>query len=135
MGHASVQITLDRYGHLFPNVRREAVLRLEKSLFPLTMEPSANPAPEPPEPHKAESEKLGSAQEDYLAEWEPDGSGPGTRPDQHHRKNGPARSGLISTRGALGKECSGTRAERPHGQRSAVKGTGRGVGHAIPKPE
>jgi integrase len=34
MGHASVQITLDRYGHLFPNAKREAVLRLERSLFP-----------------------------------------------------------------------------------------------------
>jgi integrase len=42
MGHASVQITLDRYGHLFPNVRRDAVMRLEKSLFPPRVEPIVN---------------------------------------------------------------------------------------------
>jgi Phage integrase family len=34
MGRASVQITLARYGHLFPNAKREAVLRLERNLFP-----------------------------------------------------------------------------------------------------
>lgn len=45
MGHASVQITLDRYSHLFPNVRREAVMRLERSLFPA---PRADAVPNPP---------------------------------------------------------------------------------------
>jgi integrase len=58
MGHASVQVTLDRYGHLFPSVRREAVLRLERSLFPAKVEP--NPAPETPEgPGSVHEELLG----------------------------------------------------------------------------
>jgi len=67
MGHASVQITLDRYGHLFPNVRREAVLRLEKTLFPSKVEPLVNPQPETPE-------KPGGVQEE-LAGWQVDGRG------------------------------------------------------------
>jgi integrase len=32
LGHASVQITVDRYGHLFPDERREAATRLEAML-------------------------------------------------------------------------------------------------------
>ncbi len=32
LGHASVQITLDRYGHLFPNEKRTAAARLEARL-------------------------------------------------------------------------------------------------------
>jgi len=32
MGHASVKITLDRYGHLFPNSEAEAAERLDAYL-------------------------------------------------------------------------------------------------------
>ena len=32
LGHASVQITVDRYGHLFPDERRAAAGRLEQRL-------------------------------------------------------------------------------------------------------
>jgi Phage integrase family len=32
LGHASVQITLDRYGHLFPDEKRTAASRLEAQL-------------------------------------------------------------------------------------------------------
>ena len=68
MGHASVQVTLDRYGHLFPSVRREAVLRLEKTLFPPKLDVLLNAKPEP----AAASElpgKPGAVQED-MAEWD-----------------------------------------------------------------
>jgi integrase len=33
LGHASIQTTIDRYGHLFPEVRLEAAERLEQNLF------------------------------------------------------------------------------------------------------
>lgn len=33
MRHASIQITFDRYGHLFPDTNREAVRRLDETLF------------------------------------------------------------------------------------------------------
>jgi hypothetical protein len=32
LGHASVQITIDRYGHLFPDEKRTAAARLEQQL-------------------------------------------------------------------------------------------------------
>ena len=32
MGHASIQITVDVYGHLFPSTKREAPARLEAQL-------------------------------------------------------------------------------------------------------
>ena len=32
MGHASIQITVDRYGHLFPSTKRLAPARLEAQL-------------------------------------------------------------------------------------------------------
>jgi len=33
LGHSSIQITLDRYGHLMPDVHREAAERLDRSVF------------------------------------------------------------------------------------------------------
>jgi integrase len=33
LGHASVQVTMDRYGHLLPDVHQQAAQRLEESLF------------------------------------------------------------------------------------------------------
>ena len=33
MGHSSIQITLDTYGHLFPQARREASAKLEEAMF------------------------------------------------------------------------------------------------------
>jgi hypothetical protein len=72
MGHASVQITLDRYGHLFPSARREAVLRLEKSLFSPKLEVHLNATPEPPAASEP-PERPGAVQEN-LAEWDVGGS-------------------------------------------------------------
>ncbi len=71
MGHASVQITLDRYGHLFPNVRREAVLRLEKTLFPPKLDVLLNAKPERPGPEAPGSGQPGRVEED-AARWGPD---------------------------------------------------------------
>jgi integrase len=33
MGHSSIQVTFDAYGHLFPQARREATERLERAMF------------------------------------------------------------------------------------------------------
>jgi integrase len=33
LGHASIQVTMDRYGHLLPDVHQQAAQRLEESLF------------------------------------------------------------------------------------------------------
>ena len=33
LGHASVQITFDRYGHLFPDAKREAAHRFEARIM------------------------------------------------------------------------------------------------------
>ncbi len=33
LGHASIQITMDTYGHLLPEVEREAPARLQKALL------------------------------------------------------------------------------------------------------
>jgi integrase len=33
LGHASIQTTLDRYGHLMPDTHREAAKRLDEALF------------------------------------------------------------------------------------------------------
>jgi integrase len=33
LGHASIQVTMDRYGHLLPDVHQQAAQRLEDSLF------------------------------------------------------------------------------------------------------
>jgi integrase len=33
LGHASIQVTMDRYGHLLPDVNQQAARRLEDSLF------------------------------------------------------------------------------------------------------
>ncbi|MBI4591454.1 MAG: tyrosine-type recombinase/integrase [Candidatus Rokubacteria bacterium] len=73
MGHASVQITLDRYGHLFPSVRREAVLRLEKSLFP----PKAEPVVNAKDDVEAKPDEPGRQRvvEEELAEWKLGGEG------------------------------------------------------------
>src|SRR4030095_6690167 len=40
LGHASVQITLDRHGHLFPNEKRGAAMRFEAQLA--AARPSSN---------------------------------------------------------------------------------------------
>jgi|APSaa5957512622_1039677.scaffolds.fasta_scaffold17258_2 integrase len=39
--HASIQITFDRYGHLFPDANREAVRRLDDTLFGAIAQPDA----------------------------------------------------------------------------------------------
>ena len=33
LGHASIQITFDTYGHLFPQAKAEASAKLEKRMF------------------------------------------------------------------------------------------------------
>jgi hypothetical protein len=75
MGHASVQVTLDRYGHLFPSVRREAVLRLEKTLFPPKLDVLLNATPDgkKAEPDGQDNVRPGRVEED-VAPW------PATRP-------------------------------------------------------
>lgn len=45
LGHASIQITLDRYGHLFPDEKRHAATRLEQQL--VAAGPSSNDPAEP----------------------------------------------------------------------------------------
>jgi hypothetical protein len=53
MGHASTQITLDTYGHLFPAARKDAVARLEKEM--------QEPIPEKPASDSSDSAKGESA--------------------------------------------------------------------------
>ena len=48
MGHASTQITLDTYGHLFPAARKDAVARLESEM-------------QEPKPEKSSTDSIGSA--------------------------------------------------------------------------
>jgi integrase len=44
-GHASIQVTMDRYGHLLPDVNQQAARRLEDSLFgPSVRKPLETPA-------------------------------------------------------------------------------------------
>ena len=33
MGHSSIQVTFDTYGHLFPQAKQEAARRLQSSMF------------------------------------------------------------------------------------------------------
>ena len=33
MGHSSIQVTFDTYGHLFPNSREEAAKKLQQAMF------------------------------------------------------------------------------------------------------
>jgi integrase len=45
LGHASIQVTMDRYGHLLPDVNRQAARRLEDSLFgSFVRKPLENPS-------------------------------------------------------------------------------------------
>jgi integrase len=45
LGHASIQVTMDRYGHLLPDVNQQAARRLEDSLFgPSVRKPLESPA-------------------------------------------------------------------------------------------
>jgi integrase len=45
LGHASIQVTMDRYGHLLPDINEQAARRLEDSLFgPSVRKPLENPA-------------------------------------------------------------------------------------------
>jgi integrase len=45
LGHASIQVTMDRYGHLLPDVNQQAARRLEDSLFGASVrKPLENPA-------------------------------------------------------------------------------------------
>jgi integrase len=44
LGHASIQVTMDRYGHLLPDINEQAALRLEDSLCGLSVrKPLENP--------------------------------------------------------------------------------------------
>jgi integrase len=40
LGHSSIQVTFDTYGHLFPQSRREASSKLEQTMFAARKEPS-----------------------------------------------------------------------------------------------
>jgi integrase len=44
LGHTSIQVIMDRYGHLLPDMNRQAARRLEDSLFgPSVRKPLENP--------------------------------------------------------------------------------------------
>ena len=58
LGHASVQTTLDRYGHLLPATHKEAAHRLDQTLFgPFVSKPLAN-GPVVGVTHKGESPEV-----------------------------------------------------------------------------
>jgi integrase len=45
LSHASIQVTMDRYGHLLPDVNQQAARRLENSRFgPSVRKPLETPA-------------------------------------------------------------------------------------------
>jgi integrase len=45
LGHTSIRVTVDRYGHLLPNVNQQAARRLEDNLFGSSVrKPVENPA-------------------------------------------------------------------------------------------
>jgi integrase len=45
LGHASIQVTMDRYGHLLPDVHQQAAQRFEESLLGSSVrKPLENPA-------------------------------------------------------------------------------------------
>ncbi|MGA3100096.1 MAG: tyrosine-type recombinase/integrase [Bryobacteraceae bacterium] len=52
MGHSSIQVTFDTYGHLFPQAKQEASSKLEKVMFAMRKEPSVEnlveKSPKPP---------------------------------------------------------------------------------------
>jgi len=50
MGHSSIQVTFDTYGHLFPQAKQEASSKLEESMFAKRKEPLVeNLVGKPPE--------------------------------------------------------------------------------------
>lgn len=59
MGHASIQITVDTYGHLIPGANRQAVNRLDDAEWRTTGGKNATPAQ--PDPVRAESPEGGEA--------------------------------------------------------------------------
>jgi integrase len=48
MGHSSIKVTFDTYGHLFPQAKQEASSKLEKRMFANRKEPSVETPVEPP---------------------------------------------------------------------------------------
>ena len=46
LGHASIQVTLDRYGHLMPEVNEQAASRLETQVFGLSVRQALDTRPE-----------------------------------------------------------------------------------------
>ena len=46
LGHASIQVTLDRYGHLMPEVHEQAASRLETQVFGLSVRQALDTRPE-----------------------------------------------------------------------------------------
>jgi integrase len=48
MGHSSIKVTFDTYGHLFPQAKQEASSKLEKRMFANRKEPSVEIPVEPP---------------------------------------------------------------------------------------
>jgi hypothetical protein len=40
MGHSSIQVTFDTYGHLFPQAKQDASSKLEETMFAKRKEPS-----------------------------------------------------------------------------------------------
>jgi hypothetical protein len=40
LGHSSIKVTFDTYGHLFPQAKQEASSKLEEAMFAARKEPS-----------------------------------------------------------------------------------------------
>ena len=59
LGHASAKTTLDRYGHLMPDVENNAARRLDQTVFgALVRKPLENPAEEGPPAYRSASEVI-----------------------------------------------------------------------------
>jgi integrase len=65
MGHASIQVTVDTYGHLIPGVGERYVDRLDAKTSQQQSATQAQPAPEPQEAESLQVvEMIGSGGED-----------------------------------------------------------------------
>jgi hypothetical protein len=48
MGHSSIEVTFDTYGHLFPRAKQEASTKLEEAMFARRKDPSVETLVEKP---------------------------------------------------------------------------------------
>lgn len=58
MGHSSIKVTFDTYGHLFPQAKQEASSKYEDAMFAKRKEPLVeNLVEKPPNPTPAKSDR------------------------------------------------------------------------------